>query len=657
MNKQPNQGAEKSLNISDSVLKDVQIGGISGGDLELTQIQKVGVVNVYGTVQVPQTPLSTTKPLRQDEYRWRQVLLSKVQQFWIDGVLSNSLHTRVLIELGLEERSEYVHSPLAGVKEISSETINVLPNGTSAADVFENIGAGRTLLILGEPGAGKTVTLLKLAESLLARTSKDLSQPLPVVVNLSSWARQRKSIEDWLVQELYETYTVSKSLGKAWIEEEQLILLLDGLDEVDAQHRNTCVKALNQFIQTHGRTEMVVCSRIRDYEALTEELSLRSAIYVQPLTLQQIDDYLERSGDSLANLRSMLSQNSEIKAFASSPLILSIMSLSYQDSGWKDFSQPIASDAFHQQLFDTYIQRMFKRRGTTLKYLQPQSRRWLIWLSQRMVQHSQVVFLIERLQPNWLQTKPQRTRYQLASGLMVMLVFMLVFGLIGGLMLGSYLGLIFGSYLALFIGLLPSIVIGFLRDIRTVESLRTSRKVAVNASLLGLIIGLIIGLTSGLYFGLSFGLIYWLLYWLLYWLISGFRGPEVSFQKKFKANQGLWMTARNTLIFGLFFGLIGGIAFGLIGGFEFWLPIGLIGFSIFGMIGGLYGGGAACLQHFTLRFMLYRMGYIPWNYSRFLDYAVERLFLQKVGGGYIFIHRMLLEHFARMNLQSLQNNN
>ena len=44
--------------------------------------------------------------------------------------------------------------------------------------------------------------------------------------------------------------------------------------------------------------------------------------------------------------------------------------------------------------------------------------------------------------------------------------------------------------------------------------------------------------------------------------------------------------------------------------------------------------------------MLYPMGYIPWNYARFLDYAVEHLLLQKIGGGYMFIHRLMLEHFA-----------
>ncbi|MCG8364838.1 MAG: hypothetical protein MJA27_16105 [Pseudanabaenales cyanobacterium] len=74
----------------------------------------------------------------------------------------------------------------------------------------------------------------------------------------------------------------------------------------------------------------------------------------------------------------------------------------------------------------------------------------------------------------------------------------------------------------------------------------------------------------------------------------------------------------------------------------------------FGLIAGLIVGGSACIRHFALRIMLYGIGYIPWNYARFLDYAAERLFLQKLGGGYIFIHRMLLEHFARMELDRTQ---
>lgn len=99
------------------------------------------------------------------------------------------------------------------------------------------MGKERTLLILGEPGAGKTITLLKLAQELIARTEKDLSQPIPVVLNLSSWRNKQQTIADWLIEELNSTYQISKALGKVWIEDQQLLLLLDGLDEVKIERR------------------------------------------------------------------------------------------------------------------------------------------------------------------------------------------------------------------------------------------------------------------------------------------------------------------------------------------------------------------------------------------------------------------------------------
>ena len=57
-------------------------------------------------------------------------------------------------------------------------------------------------------------------------------------------------------------------------------------------------------------------------------------------------------------------------------------------------------------------------------------------------------------------------------------------------------------------------------------------------------------------------------------------------------------------------------------------------------------GGFPALQHYCLRLSLYLEGGIPWNYVRFLDYASRLILLQKVGSGYVFIHRLLLEHMA-----------
>ena len=508
MNEEPLQPPSQDLNISDSILETVQIAQ-AGRDLTLTQIQgEVRSINVFGSIQVDQEPICATKPISQQEYRWRRVLLDKVKSFWIEGILVKSLHIQVLIELGLEERSEFVQNPLREVEEFPIGSGQPFPEGTAAADIFEDIGAGRTLLILGEPGSGKTVTLLKLAESLIARTENDLSQPLPIVVNLSSWAKRRQSIADWLVQELHQIYGVSKSLGKAWVDQEQLILLLDGLDEVEAKYRNDCAKALNQFIQKHGLTEMVVCSRIRDYEKLSESLKLHSAIYIQPLIKQQIDKFLEWAGESLSGLRTILQHNPELQVFASSPLILSIMGLSYQNCPAESLPKAGTHEYQRKQLFDNYIDRMLMRRGTTRQYSREQTLHWLIWLAQQMVQASQTIFLIERLQPSWLSSQCQRAEYLILSSL------------ISGLIIGLIYGLTI--YLAVgFVGLTQMQNIGLIN-------------VLTNGLIGGLTSGLIYGLTTGLIIGLMYGI--WVL--LRTFLFGPIRGGY-ALLRRWKHSNGL----------------------------------------------------------------------------------------------------------------------
>ena len=64
------------------------------------------------------------------------------------------------------------------------------------------------------------------------------------------------------------------------------------------------------------------------------------------------------------------------------------------------------------------------------------------------------------------------------------------------------------------------------------------------------------------------------------------------------------------------------------------------------LVSGLFFGWRACLQHLLLRLLLWRGDLAPLDYVRFLDYAAERVLLRKVGGGYIFLHRTLMEWFA-----------
>ena len=112
-------------------------------------------------------------------------------------------------------------------------------------------------------------------------------------------------------------------------------------------------------------------------------------------------------------------------------------------------------------------------------------------------------------------------------------------------------------------------------------------------------------------------------------------------------NQGIRLSLRSGSLMGGVGGLGLGLIVGLVGGWTNGLAYGVLG----GLCIGLWYGGLDVIQHYIVRILLWRAGAMPWNYARFLDYAAEELnFLQKVGGGYIFVHRYLLEYFAAMEL-------
>jgi hypothetical protein len=60
----------------------------------------------------------------------------------------------------------------------------------------------------------------------------------------------------------------------------------------------------------------------------------------------------------------------------------------------------------------------------------------------------------------------------------------------------------------------------------------------------------------------------------------------------------------------------------------------------------------ACISHIALRLVLWRTGALPLRTITFLNYATERIFLRRVGGGYIFVHRLLQEYFAGLDAPS-----
>jgi eukaryotic-like serine/threonine-protein kinase len=147
------------------------------------------------------------------------------------------------------------------------------------------------------------------------------------------------------------------------------------------------------------------------------------------------------------------------------------------------------------------------------------------------------------------------------------------------------------------------------------------------------------------------GLLFALIVAPIFGLVSGLVGGFTDRVKVGKAspNQGIKLSQKNSLAAFLVTWLTVGLIFGLIVG----LIVGLIAGLIAGLIVGLNRGGSAVIKHYALRLMLWLKGYTPFRFVRFLDHCAKLILLKKVGGGYIFIHRMLLEYFAELTPESM----
>jgi NACHT domain len=604
-----------------------------------------------------------SKKNRLAEYDSEEELLTKNRQTVMDKVhvkieskLKNSLYQEARMDLGLEERPEMVGMQLQRLGQ-ERET---LPQGTHLFDRMTELGSGGTLLVLGEPGGGKTTLLMELAKDWLGCTNaKQFDQAIPVVLNLSSWGtyrlpdQKRPTFIDWLTEELYRQYQLPYQVGKTWLSKSGFVLLLDGLDEVREPLRDSCVDALNQFRQEFGTIEIAVCSRIADFQKLKTTLEhFQEAVFIQPLEEVQIEAYLQQAGEPLQGVRMALRQDPTLLELARTPLFLWIISLAYPERSVDELLN-LPKTKRLRLLFNRYIEEMFQKRPMADNDQQKMIC-WLSILAQQM--GSEKDFLIERMQPkNWLTRENYKWQYKLWLGLsMGVFLWLLMWPFTGSFV--GLIGLLGGLLLGLLGGLKSIDPVEEIRisrlaplDMETLQDLRRGISAGLNLGLMtGLTIGLIIKPITGLIVGLTSCLIFYFYFGLLRLLIT-------DIQVRTRPNQGIWNSMQNMKIISNFSVSLILILYII---FTYFLPMidsqSLTRYIIAGVLplpilnSFLYGGGLACVQHFTLRLVLYRANRISWNFVEFFNQAEDRLFIQRSGGSYSFMHRYLQEHFASL---------
>lgn len=312
---------------------------------------------------------------------------------------------------------------------------------------------------------------------------------------------------------------------------------------------------------------------------------------------------------------------------------------------------------------------MKKGEKKQLLFSEAQAKRWLSWIAKNMLQDNYSIFLIEQMQVSWLPSRFMRILHWTLSILLSGLIFCFVYGIlfeildfsIQKIVLGFREGALVGIILGLGIGVIYSID----RKRLVIETTRVtwSWNHFQNKYKTGFKNGLIPGLLAGVLFGIidfflensSIEGLYHLLAILVMGLSLSLTGGLIGmftsgFRKKISEkttypNEGIKTTFQNSIIYGLLIMLISLIIIS----FSFSLTEGIRICLVIGPFAILWLGGMNVIRHYVLRGMVYLSDFSPRNYIDFLDYSVYQLgFLQRVGGGYIFIHRMLMEHFAEM---------
>jgi NACHT domain len=286
-----------------------------------------------------------------------------------------------------------------GVKMQGTFSPHLRAAGTHITHVYDD--ADGELLILGEPGAGKTILLLELACDLIERATLDEGHPIPVIFDLSSWAETRQPLIDWMGQELNTKYQIPRKLATTWIANDQILPLLDGLDEMVEVHRAACVETINGYRGEHGLVPMVVCSRYSAYIVLPVRIILSNAVVIQPLTASQIDTYVSSVGENLAAMRIALQSDALLQEMASTPFMLSILAHSYQGLPIEEVLMGDSLSERRRIIFEQYVKRVLSRHGPNKDYTLEQIQHKLKWLARQLIQRSQTEFFVERIQPDW----------------------------------------------------------------------------------------------------------------------------------------------------------------------------------------------------------------------------------------------------------------
>ncbi|MER6831971.1 hypothetical protein ABT352_38695 [Streptosporangium sp. NPDC000563] len=236
-------------------------------------------------------------------------LAGKVRNQWEHEAVLRRLHDPMPLQVHWRSTRRPVAADRAVVLDDQAgadwEMLPLRGHAEEIVRAFLDLPHGR-LVVLGEPGAGKSVLAILLTLGLLQHRQtlppeeRDRA-PVPVLVPIASWNPEAEHLKAFLARRLGEEYPRLHQIGEdgispaATLIADRLVLpILDGLDELPASQHASAVGELNDY--AGAGPGLVVTCRSREYEqaitTLGAELARAAVVELQAVTAEQVIAFL-----------------------------------------------------------------------------------------------------------------------------------------------------------------------------------------------------------------------------------------------------------------------------------------------------------------------------------------------------------------------------
>ncbi len=225
-------------------------------------------------------------------------------------------------------------------------------------DAYRAITESRRLMIKGAPGAGKSMLLKHIALNYAESGFATSGQYVPILLELHRLSDHTKSINQCLVEALERNdFPKADRFVAQGLKNGTLLLLFDGLDEVNSAERQEVVQRIRDLIYRYSKCRVLITCRTQVYNGEFSEV-VNQTLEVEEFTDQQIQNFLHpwqssmTADKSVEQLLRNLHDRPRIMALARNPLMLTIIAYLYTDT---PFVLPHSRSEFYQKSTDLLL--------------------------------------------------------------------------------------------------------------------------------------------------------------------------------------------------------------------------------------------------------------------------------------------------------------